>query len=114
MSCKLYDLCRVVAALVIRSLEYTYFSGTKLPKDFGNRGCLDPSLQELVELHGSRRERDHGFAVFQGVGGRLEVHGHQVLDELLELEYLGFRDALDLGEFADGGVGDLRVKRGGE
>jgi hypothetical protein len=47
------------------------------------------------------------LAILQGVGGGFEIHGHQPLDNLLELEYLGFGDALDVGEFADRRMSDL-------
>jgi hypothetical protein len=53
---------------------------------------------------------DDVLAILQGVGGSFEIHGHQTFDNLLELEHLGFRDALDVREFAYRGMGDLYTR----
>jgi hypothetical protein len=86
---------------------FTYFSSPKLSKDFRNRRRLNASFQELVEFDRPRRQREHGFAVLEGVGCRLEIHRNKILDDFLELEDLGFRNALDVGKLADCSMSDL-------
>ena len=81
-------------------------AGTEFPKDLGDGAGFDAPLEQLVEFDGPRRQLQHGLAILEGVGGRLEVGWDHGLDDLLDLEDLGLGDALDVGQLADGGVGD--------
>ena len=81
-------------------------AGAEFSKDLGDGAGLDAPLEELVELNGSGGELQHGLAILESVRGRLEVRGDHGLDNLLDLEDLGLGDALDVGQLADGGVGD--------
>lgn len=76
-------------------------SRTELSKDLGNTTCLDTAFEQLVEFDGSCRESDKRLAILERVGSSFEVHGHHTLDELLDLENLGFANALDIGKLAD-------------
>mmetsp|Transcript_8648 Transcript_8648/g.21084 ORF Transcript_8648/g.21084 Transcript_8648/m.21084 type:complete len:309 (+) Transcript_8648:431-1357(+) len=67
---------------------------------------LDPSLEELVQLRRSGRERHEGLPVLEGVRGGLEIHGNHLLDDVLELDDLRLGEAAHLGQLADGGVGE--------
>lgn len=89
-----------------QSVAQLGLAGAELPKDLGDAAGLDAPLQQLVELDGPRREGEHGLAILEGIGGGLEVRGDHGPDDLLDLEDLGLRDALDVGQLADGGVGD--------
>jgi hypothetical protein len=79
----------------------------ELPVHLGDGACLDPALEELVELGRPCRERHERLAILEGVGRRLEVHGDHRLDDLLELEDLGLGDPLDLAQLSRRGVGEL-------
>ena len=78
---------------------------TKLSKHLRERSRLNPSLEELVQFCRSGSERDERLSILEGIGGGLEVHGDQSLDNILEFDDLRLREATDLGKLADGAVG---------
>jgi hypothetical protein len=84
-------------------------SGPELSKDLSDGSGFDASLQELVDLYGSRGEHGDRLAVLQGVSGSLEFHRHQLLHDLFEFQDLGLGDPLDIREAPGRSVGDLCI-----
>ena len=89
-----------------QSVAQLGLAGAEFAKDLGDTAGLDATLEQLVQFDGTGGELQHGLAILEGVGGRLEVGGDHGLDNLLDLEDLGLGDALDVRQLADGGVGD--------
>mmetsp|Transcript_29088 Transcript_29088/g.84523 ORF Transcript_29088/g.84523 Transcript_29088/m.84523 type:complete len:296 (+) Transcript_29088:347-1234(+) len=81
-------------------------AGAEFTEDLGDGSGLDAALEELVKLNGPGGEGEHGLAILEGIGRRLEVRGDHGPNDFLDLEDLGLRDALDVGQLADGGVSD--------
>lgn len=52
-------------------------------------------------------ENKHSLSIFEGIGSRLEIHGNHGLYNLLDFEYLGFGNALDVGQLTNRGMSDL-------
>ena len=80
--------------------------------------CLD--VRELVEEQASdvapcnnkklQEPNVYVLSILQGIGCGAKIHGHHGLDDLLEFVNLGFRNSLDIRQFASGGMGNLLVR----
>lgn len=87
------------------------FPGPEFSKDFGDGSGFNPPFEQFVQFRRPGGQGDECLAVFQGIGGRFEFHGHHGFDQLFEFGHLGFGNSLDVGEFTNRGVRELCVYR---
>jgi hypothetical protein len=79
-------------------------AGAEFTKHLRDRSSFNAPFKQLVQFDRPRRETDQGLAIFEGIGGRFEIHGHHGLHQLLQLQNLGLGNAFDIRQLPDGGM----------
>lgn len=77
-----------------KSMAYLGLASPEFSKDLSDGACFDSSSQQLVERLRSSGKADHGLALLEVGGGRLEAHVHDLLASVDDLVHFGFRKTL--------------------